>query len=167
MSGSGKEIKAADYMNDYFVNIGEVLNANNNSIWSPHSFFHKLPSESFLLHVIDENIVKKIVKNLDITKLSGLPSLNYKFLRNALKILTFELSALINDSLTQEIFPFEWKLGTITPILKPGNPKLKNNWRPIIILSTPGKLLEKIIHFQTSTYLTLNEIFTDDRMGLE
>ena len=160
-----EKTEAADYMNDYFVYIGEILNANNNSIWSPHSFFQQLPSENFLLHVIDENIVKKYVRNLDITKPSGIPSLNNKLLRDAFEILTFELSALFNDSITQGIFPFEWKLGTITPIPKPGNPKIKTNWRPITILSTPGKLLEKIIHFQTSTYLTINEILTGDQHG--
>ena len=42
---------------------------------------------------------------------------------------------------------------------------LKTNWRPITILNTLGKLLEKIIHFQTSTYPKLNEILDDDQHG--
>ena len=36
---------------------------------------------------------------------------------------------------------------------------------PITILNTLGKLLEKIIHFQTSNYLKLNEILSDDQHG--
>ena len=156
---------AAEYMNDYFTNIGESLNTNNDSIWCPHSFFQKPPSNGFLLNVIDENIVKKYIKHLDISKPSGLLNLNNKLLCDAFKVLTFELTALFNDSLVYQVFPSDWKMGMITPIPKPGNLKLKTNWRPITILSTPGKLLEKIVHFQTSTYLTLNEILTNDQHG--
>ena len=63
------------------------------------------------------------------------------------------------------MFPYEWNSGVITPIPKSGNLMLKTNWRPITILNTLGKILEKIIHFQTSTYLKLNEILTKDQHG--
>ena len=45
------------------------------------------------------------------------------------------------------------------------NLMLKTNWRPITILNTLGKLIEKIIHFQTSTYLKINEILSNDQHG--
>ena len=108
--------------------------------------------------VIDENVVKRYVSNIDKTKPSGLSNLNNRLLCDAFKVLTFELTTLFNDSITQEVFPREWKHGTITAIPKPGNAMLKTNWRPFTSLCTPGKLLEKIAHFQTSTYCDKSEL---------
>ena len=123
------------------------------------------PEMFFLLNVVDEKIVKKYVNGLDVTKPSGITNLNSKLLCAAFKIMTSELTALLNESIVQEMFPQEWKMGIITPIPKSGNLMLKSNWRPISILSTPRKLLEKIIHFQTSTFLNLNEILSDNQHG--
>ena len=160
-----EKLEAAEYMNDYFTNIGTKLNENNNSFWTPHSFFPHYPTNNFLLNVVDENIVRKYVKALDISKPSGISNLNNMLLRDAFNVLTCELTAMFNESIVQEIFPYEWKKGTITPIPKSGNLMDKTNWRPITILNTFGKLLEKIIHFQTCIYLKLNEILSDDQHG--
>ena len=158
--------EAAEFMNNYFTNIGEVLNENNHSTWKCHDFFEAAPkTDGLLLNVVDENIVKKYVRTLEITKPSGIHNLNNKLLCDAFKVLAFELTAIFNDSIIQETFPHDWKRGTITPIPKPGNSMLKTNWCPITILSTPGKLLEKIIHYQTSNYLCINEILSDDQHG--
>ena len=58
-----------------------------------------------------------------------------------------------------------FKKSVIVPNDKSGNLMDKTNWRPITILNTFGKLLEKIIHFQTCIYLKLNEILSDDQHG--
>ena len=101
-----------------------------------------------MLNVIDENIVNKYIKDLDISKPNGLANLNNQLLCDAFMVLSFELTSLFNDSIVQEVFPSDWKMGTISPISKPGNLKSKTNWRPITILSTPEKLLEKINIFK-------------------
>ena len=164
----GKKIdksEAAEFMNDYFTHIGEKLNENNSTDWSSHLFCPNFPADNFLLNVVNEDIVQKYVNSLDITKPSGITDLNNKLLCDAFKVFTCELTALFNESITQGFFPQEWKMGIITPIPKSGNLMNKTNWRPITILNTFGKLLEKIIHFQTSTYLQLNEILCDDQHG--
>ena len=162
-----EKTEAAEFMNDYFTEIGETLNENNHEQWIPHTFFPNPPINNFVLNVVNEDIVRKYVNSLDISKPSGILNLNNKLLCDAFKVLTFELTALFNDSIVQEIFPHEWKMGTITPIPKAGNLMNKTNWRPITIINTFGKLLEKIIHFQTSTYLKLNEILSDDQHGFK
>ena len=63
------------------------------------------------------------------------------------------------------MFPHDWKTGIITPIPKSGNLMIKTNWRLRAILNALCKMSEKIIHFQTSTYLKLNEIPSDDQHG--
>ena len=93
---------------------------------------------------------------MDTAKPICVENINNKLLGDAFKVLIPEVTSLFNDSIIQNSFPIEWKTGVITPIPKPGNLLLKTNWRPITILNSLGKLLEKIIHFQTTTYLKLN-----------
>ena len=157
--------EAAEFMNEYFSNIGEALNENNSSVWHPHHyFFNGLPNK-FSLTVVSEAIVQKYVKSLNVSKPSGIPFLNKRVLRDALSCIPFELTGLLNNSLINEHFPTCRKNGVITPIPKPGKLTLKSNWRPITILNTVGKLLEKIVHYQTSLYLQYHEILNDNQHG--
>ena len=156
---------AAEFMNEYFTTTGENLNEHNCTTWTAHSFFPHLPTNNFLLNVVNEDKVRKYVNTLDITKPSGLENLNNRLLRDTFEVLMYELTAMFNESIIQEYFPKKWKMGIITPIPKTGNLLLKSNWRPITILTTLGKLLEKIVHFQTNTYLNLNEILSYDHHG--
>ena len=156
---------AADYMNEYFSNIGESLNANNSFTWQPHSYFDEGLSNKFSLNVVTESIVQKYIKDIDISKPSGIPYLNNKVLRDALLCIPFELTSIFNNSILDEYFPSQWKNGIITPIPKPGKLTVKSNWRPISILNTVGKILEKVVHYQTSLYLQYNEILNDNQHG--
>ena len=156
---------AADFMNEYFSNIGKTLNENNSSKWTPHRYFEDEPLESFSLTVVSEDIIMKYIKTLCVSKPSGIPHVNNKILRDALSSIPFEITSLMNNSILNDHFPAQWKNGTITPIPKPGKLSNKSNWRPITILNTVGKLLEKIVHYQTSLYLQYREILNDNQHG--
>ena len=115
--------------------------------------------------MVTTEIVQNYIKNINISKPSGIPYINNKILQDALMCVPFEITALFNNSINGNIFPIDWKNGIITPIPKSGNLKNKTNWRPITILNTVGKLLEKIVHYQTSLYLHLNEILNENQHG--
>ena len=157
--------EAADFMNEYFTNIGKSLNANNSSTWHAHSFFRIEAPESFSLNVVTSEIVLQYVRKMNVSKPSGIPFLNNKVLKDALSCIPFEITSLLNNSIVSNYFPAEWKNGIITPIPKTGNLTLKSNWRPITILNSVGKLLEKIVHYQTCIYLQFHEILTEDQHG--
>ena len=53
------------------------------------------------------------------------------------------LAHIVNLSLSHGIFPNDMKLAKIVPILKNGNTKLFNNYRPVSILPDFSKILEK------------------------
>ena len=52
---------------------------------------------------------------------------------------------LFNKSLESGIYPNAWKLAFIQPIYKKGNKNLVINYRPISILSSILKILDKIV----------------------
>ena len=72
---------------------------------------------------------------------------------------------IFNLSIKSKTFQEPWKTGTITPIHKEGSKSDPANYRPITILNTPSKLLERIIHNQLNDYLKSNNILDDEQSG--
>ena len=88
-------------------------------------------------------------------------------LKAAFKVLAVELTHLINESIRTSSFPDTWAVGSITPILKEGDPLDPGNWRPISILPLPSKLLERAIHYQIISHLDNNNISLLTNMAFE
>ena len=71
----------------------------------------------------------------------------------------------VNNSLATGLVPSEWKSATVLPLFKKGDRAKPDNYRPISILSVAGKLCEKLISNQLSTYLERNQILTSSQHG--
>ena len=67
--------EAAEFMNNYFITVGEELNEANNTNWTQYSYFQRLPKGNFILNVVDEDKVYKYVKTLDTAKPSGITNI--------------------------------------------------------------------------------------------
>ena len=75
------------------------------------------------------------------------------------------LAQIINLSLSTNTVPTLWKSAKITPIIKSGNPDLVENYRPILILPTLSKLLERTVHEQLYRFLEKNRLLSDCQFG--
>ena len=75
-----------------------------------------------------------------------------------LLLLLSHLSKIINKSILTGTFLANWKEALITPLLKKGDPHLKENYRPVSCLPAASKLLEKIVFVQASDYLEKNKL---------
>ena len=53
----------------------------------------------------------------------------------------------------------------VTPILKKGDPKSKENYRPVSCLNVASKVLEKIVNEQTSKFMEKNNLLPDNQHG--
>ena len=56
------------------------------------------------------------------------------------------LAFLINESSSEGIFPDALKVAKVVPIFKAGDTKHVTNYRPISVLSTFSKKIEKAVH---------------------
>ena len=72
---------------------------------------------------------------------------------------------LYNLSITTKCFPDSWKITKVRPLYKGGNAADCNNYRPISIIPTLGKILERIIHKQCSNYLEMNNVLSAAQSG--
>ena len=63
------------------------------------------------------------------------------------------LSKLFNCSLSQAKVPIICKEANVTPVFKKDDLSNYQNYRPISLLSTVGKVLEKVFHKHTYNFL--------------
>ena len=86
--------------------------------------------------------------------------------KELVKPLSFRLSDLFNFVLTSGKVPLIWKEANVTPIFKKDDPSVVFNYRPISLLKTVGKVLEKIVHKHLFNFIRDNNILTTLQSGL-
>ncbi len=77
------------------------------------------------------------------------------------------LHYLFNMSITFKCVPTAWKEAIVTPLHKGGDRTDADNYRPISVLSTVSKLLERCIHDQLYGYLTGRNLLSEQQSGFQ
>ena len=160
-----ENLEAATFLNEFYINVGPSLAQKQKEKWEKEKSKIKTKT-TFNFTWVTEMEIKRLVKDICITKSSAMEEINSRLLKDAFEVLTFELTYLYNSCLQNGIFPSKWGISKVTPIQKTKiNSVRPADWRPISQISLPGKLLEKIIHSQLSHYLDSNNILSDNQYG--
>ena len=109
--------------------------------------------------------VERELKSLKRRKAAGCDNLPPGILKDAAYALSSPLTHLINLSLTTGLVPNKWKIAKVTPIHKKGNTNDYNNYRPISVLNTCSKILERAVHKQLIDYLETNDLLSKTQFG--
>lgn len=104
---------------------------------------------------------KRFPENFALTQLRGLKTgkavcldnIQPRLLRDSVDIVTRPLTIIINASLRQGKVPNDWKAARVIPLFKKGKVEDLHNYRPISILPTVSKLLERAVHKQLCEYV--------------
>ena len=96
--------------------------------------------------ILDEPDVIKHLKALNPTKAPGPDLVPTAVLKIHAEALAPSITKLFNTSLTQGKIPTLWKQANIIPIHKKGSPYQASNYRPISLLPTISKVLERCIY---------------------
>ena len=110
-------------------------------------------SDYFHLASVSENSILTILKATQVSKAAGTDTLSGRFLKDGVKVLSKPISDLCNLSITSEKFPDPCKVAKPKPLYKKGSLTEPCNYRPISLLPLIYKVIEKVIHDQTSTFL--------------
>ena len=113
----------------------------------------KLQTDSFILVTVSENIILNIFKNTNVPKAAGLDNLSGRFLKDGAAFLSKPFTDLCNLSIISGKFPDYCKIANLKPIYKKGFLTEASNYRPISLLSLISKVIEKVIHDQTSVFV--------------
>ena len=74
---------------------------------------------------------------------------------------------LFNLSLAQGVFLSCWKIANVIPIFKKESKNNASNYRPISLLSSLSKVLEKAVHYHLYTYLNNHSLLTVKNSGFK
>lgn len=108
------------------------------------NYFSKRPESS--PEIICPSEVRNIIKDLNPTKSPGPDHVHNQLLQNLPLPAVTHLTKIFNSCLRLNYFPYEWKKGVIIALPKPGkSPLYPENLRPITLLNTMSKILERII----------------------
>ena len=90
--------------------------------------------------------VHGLLNNINVNKASGPDDIPGIVLKTCSNHLAYPLSLIFKLIYNTGIIPTQWKLGNVVPIHKKGDDKDVRNYRPILLLCTVSKILERIIH---------------------
>ena len=77
------------------------------------------------------------------------------------------LAHIFNLSLSKGVFPEKLKTAKVVPIFKSGRKDLCDNYRPISLLSTLSKILEKIVSIQLTNHLDTSKLIYKHQYGFQ
>ena len=109
--------------------------------------------------------VEKIILELSSKNSCGSDGLSTNFLKRISKIIAAPLSVIINQSLVTGIFPVRLKTAKVIPLFKKGDDHVFDNYRPISLLSSISKVVEKIVFIQFYDYFSKQNLLYDGQYG--
>ncbi len=154
-----------DNLNDHFV--------NNHTKITPQELHESLLSISrltpltkseFNFKPVSINEVKSSLLGIKSTAI-GIDGIPIQFIHKILNVFLPYITHIFNSSLSQGIFPSQWKTSVLHPIPKVSTPHHANDFRPISILPSLSKGLERLVHLQFSKFLSENNLFDPFQSG--
>ena len=159
-------LEIANGFNNFFSQVGPKLASDiDNSDIPFDNFLSEKNPVNFSLSRISETDILKICRQLRPKISSGDDFISNKLLKLIAPILITPLHYLINLSLESGYIPGELKLAKIVPIFKDGDCHSFTNYRPISLISSFAKLLEKIVSKQLIGFLTAHNILYKHQYG--
>ena len=159
----------ANGFNNFFGTIGPELASHINQSKFPSndyaSFLGPSPEETFKLFPVSIIQLLDIVKGLKNKSSAGADLISNILLKKAIPLLATPLKGLIDLSFKTGYVPHQMTLAKVVPLHKEGDKSSFNNYRPISILSTIGKVIEKVVHQQLYSYLNSQDILTPSQFG--
>ena len=167
---NGKQIsdekEMADSFNSYFTNVGASV-ANDVQSTSHHfsEYLNPRTSESLFFNPTSECEIIQIVKDLKSSSSCGYDGISTNVVKKIIHYISYPLKHIFNLSLSTGVVPDNLKRAKIIPVYKKNDPNLTKNYRPISLLPTLSKILERIIFKRLYSHLSRNSILTKYQFG--
>lgn len=158
-------LQSTDRINIFFVNVGKTLAEKIPT--HTHKAITNIVrrANSFVLIGTEISEVKRIIQNLKQNCAVGWDNISNKILKKFNHILAPHLTHIFQICLSDGVFPTCLKQALVTPVYKSGNKDLVSNYRPISVLPSISKILEKLINNRLVKYLQENSILSDQQFG--
>ena len=159
-------LQITNYFNDYFVNVANNLVSDLPQ--TSHSFqtFMQSPTLSTLyLYPTSLTEIKKLISNLQPKKSTGIDEIPSTILKSTPDNILIALTHVFNLSLACGEFISDFKTAKVAPIHKKGSVTNVCNYRPISLLCSMSKILEKLIYNRVVLFLKKQNFFYKYQFG--
>ena len=153
---------SAEFINEFFINIGPKLAKNIGEKWS---YFDNEQVNRINKLNIDKGKIYALISEIDISKSSGIDYVSSRCLKDALLVLQTQIMYIMETSINTCIFPEKWKIATVVPLFKGGKKEDVSNYRPVSLLPVPGKILEKLVHDHIMKFFEINNSLCEKQNG--
>lgn len=113
----------------------------------------------------DESEIESLIMNLKNDSATGWDSISNKFLKLSKHIIVPLFTIIAKLCFEQGVFLKVFKRALITPVHKSGARDSVTNYRPISVLPTLSKVLEKLLNIQLINFLEQNNILSNSQFG--
>ncbi len=153
----------ADEFNIFFSEVGQNMAKKCKQNNKKNS--NKYIENSFFLSEVNVSEIYDYINELKNGKSSGHDGLTSELLKECNEIISPPLTFLINKIFETGIYPKHLKIAKITPIFKAGNKLEIKNYRPISLISSLSKIIEKTLKTRIIKYLDKYEILSQKQFG--
>ena len=153
----------ANCFNTYFVEVGPTQASKIDSNGEDFSQFLSTPcNKSLFFRPTNSVEILSIVHSLKMTYSSGHDEINTHLFKQIIGSILTPLVHIFNLSLTTGIFPDAFKIAKVVPIYKKDDSSQVSNYRPVSILPSLSKVLERLVYNRLYSFLTENGLLNQD-----
>lgn len=163
-------VAKANAFNEFFTKIGKNINET-----IPHT---KISFDSYLTrqHVAPPSLdlgnigpifISDVLKAMPNKSSPDLDGISLKILKSVRVEISTPLSHIFNLSLDKGVFPEALKCTRTVPVFKQGSKGSCDNYRPISLVKTFSKILEKIVALKLTNHLDINKLLYKHQYGFQ
>ncbi len=165
LNGLSKKEDIANLLNDHFCTVGEKVQGGISGNSTLEDFPPPPHPPIFDLRPVCIDDVCEVINGMKSSQSCSIDGITSNIVKAAKTELCPVLTYLFNLSIVKKCFPDCWKLASVTPLFKSGDTNSCDNYRPISVLPTLGKCLERIVYNQCIKYMNVNNLLTDCQAG--
>jgi hypothetical protein len=160
----------ANEFNSFFVKAGQQISDSvPHTNKTPESFFSPIddPPPDLDFGNVNAYHVSDIIKSFPNKQSLNINGISLKLLKFINSEISTPLAHIFNLSFANGIFPQKLKTKRTVPIFKSGDPCLCDNYRPISLIPTLSKIIEKIAAITLTNHLQLNKLLHHNQFGFQ
>lgn len=165
-----------NYVCSFFSNVGKnmaakIINDPNKAppdcetIHAGNKKTLKPPVNSLAIQKVDECDIDTIILQMRHDCAVGWDGISSSLLKTCRHILVSPITYICNLCIETGVFPNSLKKAIVHPIFKGGNRDCVDNYRPISVLSSLSKILEKILNQNLRSFLDKYKLIADNQYG--
>lgn len=154
-------------VNHYFAGIGQSLAEDilkNTQNYSVPKSFNSQPT-SFVLLDTDPLEVESTIMSLNSNTAMGCDNVPMSFLKTSKHVMAPLIAKLINLCFAHGLFPDAFKKSIVTPVHKGGDRDDVGNYRPISVLTSLSKVMERLLNKRLLSFLNKYKLISESQYG--